>query len=453
MAGDDGLTPPRGRQTIPLMTRRTRGPGGTSRRPVVIAGLRTPFVRSVGAFRDRSALDLGRAVVAEMVARTGLDPGLIDLVVYGQVVVDPQTPNIAREVVLGAGLPKTIEAYSVSRACASSTQALADACKAILLDEADVVVCGGADSVSRPPITLGPRLVDAMMTSRQARDLAGRVRPFLRLRPRDLAPAPPALKEPSTGLTMGESAEKMAKENRIPREDQDAFALRSHRRAAEAWDRGVFEDEVLPVFVHGKPVTRDDIVRPDTTMEKLARLKPVFDRRYGTITAGNSCALSDGASALLVASEEAARALGFKPLAAVRAWAFAAVDPGWQMLMGPSFAVPIALERAGMTLADITVVDIHEAFSAQVLSNLRAWASREWAREHLGRDEPIGEVPDDRLNVHGGSIALGHPFAATGARQVLTMANELRRRGGGTALVTQCAAGGLGAAVVLERDW
>lgn len=419
----------------------------------MIAGLRTPFVRSVGAFRDRSALDLGRAVVAEMVARIGLDPGLIDLLVYGQVVVDPQTPNIAREVVLGAGLPKTIEAYSVSRACASSTQALADACKAILLDGADVVVCGGADSVSRPPITLGPRLVDAMMTSRQARDLAGRVRPFLRLRPRDLAPALPALKEPSTGLTMGESAEKMAKENRIPREDQDAFALRSHRRAAEAWDRGVFEDEVLPVFVHGKPVTRDDIVRPDTTLEKLARLKPVFDRRYGTITAGNSCALSDGASALLVASEEAARALGFEPLAAVRAWAFAAVDPGWQMLMGPSFAVPIALERAGMTLADITVVDIHEAFSAQVLSNLRAWASREWAREHLGRDEPIGEVPDDRLNVHGGSIALGHPFAATGARQVLTMANELRRRGGGTALVTQCAAGGLGAAVVLERDW
>lgn len=433
---------------------RRRIQGRTARRPVVVAGLRTPFVRSVGAFREMSALDLGRAVVAEMMARTGLDPGLVDAVVYGQVVVDPKTPNIAREVVLGAGLPKTIEAYSVSRACATSTQALVEACRAILLDEADVVVCGGADSVSRPPITLGPRLVDAMMTARQARDLAGRARPFFALRPRDLAPDPPALREPSTGLTMGESAEKMAKENGISREDQDAFALRSHRRAAAAWDAGVFDSEVMAVVTPGgRVVTRDDIVRPDTTLEKLARLKPAFDRRYGTITAGNSSALTDGASALLVASEEAARALGFEPLAAVRAWGFAAVDPGWQMLMGPSFAVPIALERAGMTLRDITLVDIHEAFSAQVLSNLRAWASPAWAREHLGRDEPIGEVPDDRLNVHGGSIALGHPFAATGARQVLTMANELKRRGGGTALVTQCAAGGLGAAVVLERDW
>ncbi len=433
---------------------RRRIQGRTARRPVLVAGLRTPFVRSVGAFREMSALDLGRAVVAEMVARTSLDPGLVDALVYGQVVVDPKTPNIAREVVLGAGLPKTIEAYSVSRACATSTQALVEACRAILIDEADVVVCGGADSVSRPPITLGPRLVDAMMTARQARDLAGRARPFLALRPRDLVPDPPALKEPSTGLTMGESAEKMAKENGISREDQDAFALRSHRRAAAAWDAGVFDSEVMAVVTPGgRVVTRDDIVRPDTTVEKLARLKPAFDRRYGTITAGNSCALSDGAAALVVTSEEAAHALGFEPLAAIRAWGFAAVDPGWQMLMGPSFAVPIALERAGMTLADITLVDIHEAFSAQVLSNLRAWASPAWAREHLGRDEPIGEVPDDRLNVHGGSIALGHPFAATGARQVLTMANELKRRGGGTALVTQCAAGGLGAAVVLERDW
>lgn len=434
------------------MAKTNRFRSDPSRRPVVVAGLRSPFVRSVGAFRALSALDLGRAVVAELVARTSLDVRRMDLLVYGQVVVDPKTPNIAREVVLGAGLPKTIEAYSVSRACATSTQALVEACRAILLGEADVVVCGGADSVSRPPITLGPRLVDAMMTARQAKDLPGRARPFLRLRPRDLAPEPPALKEPSTGLTMGESAEKMAKENRISREDQDAFALRSHRRAAQAWERGVFDAEVMAVLVGGTPVTRDDIPRPDTTMEKLARLKPAFDRRYGTITAGNSSALTDGASALLVMSEEAARALGYEPLASVRAWGFAAVDPGWQMLMGPSFAVPIALERAGMTLRDMTLVDIHEAFSAQVLSNVRAWASAAWAREHLGRDEPLGEVPDDRLNVYGGSIALGHPFAATGARQVLTVANELKRRGGGTALVTQCAAGGLGAAVVLERD-
>ena len=423
------------------------------RRVAVVSGLRTPFVKSAGVFRRLSALDLARFAVSELLARSDVDPTAVDLLVYGQVVVSPQTPNIAREVVLGTGLPRTVDAYSVSRACATSTQALVEACRAIRLGEADVAIVGGADSLSRPPITYQDRVIDALMDANGARDFRGRALPFLRLRPRDLAPKPPALKEPSTGLTMGESAEKMAKENHIPREEQDAFAVRSHRRAAAAWDDGVFGREVMPLPVppYDVVVERDNLLRPDTDAAKMARLKPAFDRKYGSITAGNSSALTDGASALLVMSEERAKALGVEPLAFVRSWAFAAVDPNWQMLMAPPFAAAVALDRAGLTVSQLDLVDMHEAFAAQVLSNLMAFESAAWAKEHLGRDRALGHIDDEKLNVHGGSIAIGHPFAATGARQVLTASNELVRRGGGTALITQCAAGGLGAAVVLER--
>ena len=253
---------------------------------------------------------------------------------------------------------------------------------------------------------------------------------------------------------MGDSAEIMAKENGISREAQDAFALRSHQKAVEAWEKGIYDDEVMPFHVgpdYRTTVDRDTIPRADTSLEKLSELKPVFDRKYGTVTAGNSSPLTDGASALLLMDEKVARKLGFEPKAFLRSWAFAALDPNWQLLMGPSFATPIALDKAGLTLGDLDVIDMHEAFAAQVLSNTQAFASAEWAQEWLDRDEPIGEIPDEKFNLYGGSISLGHPFAATGARQILTMANELQRRDAGTALVTQCAAGGLGATVILER--
>jgi len=253
---------------------------------------------------------------------------------------------------------------------------------------------------------------------------------------------------------MGGSAEIMAKENGITREAQDEYALRSHEKAVEAWDKGIFDDEVMAFPVgpdYRTTVTRDNIPRSDSNLEKLATLRPVFDRKYGTITAGNSSPLTDGASAVILMEEKTAERLGFVPRAFIRSWAFAALDPNWQLLMGPSFATPIALDRAGLTLGDIDVVDMHEAFAAQILSNTQAFASAEWAKRWLGRDEAIGEIPDERFNLYGGSLSIGHPFGATGARQITTMANELARRDGGTALVTQCAAGGLGAAVVLER--
>ncbi len=424
------------------------------RRVAVIAGLRTPFVKSGTSYGDLSTLDLAKKVVAELTSRIDLDPAVIDRVVYGQVVPSVQAPNIAREVVIGVGLPHTVEAYSVSRACATSTQALVDGAQAILLGEADVVIVGGADSLSKPPITYSERFAQTMLKVSNAKDGMSKAKALLKLRPKDLLPNPPALREASTGLTMGESAEKMAKENQISREAQDALALRSHKQAAKAWETGVFEHEVMHFPVpprYDATVTRDAFVRADTSLEKLASLKPVFDRRYGSITAGNSSPLTDGASAMVLMSTERAQALGYEPLAFVRSWGFSGVDPNWQLLAAPPIAAARALERAGLALGEMDLVDMHEAFAAQVLSNLAAMKSKDFAKQHLHRDEPLGEVDPDKLNIYGGSIAIGHPFAATGVRQATTMANELKRRGQGKALITQCAAGALGAALVLER--
>ena len=424
------------------------------RRVAIIAGLRTPFMKSGTAFANQSTLDLATGVVSELVQRANLDPEVIDQVVYGQVVPAIETPNIAREVVLGCGLPRKIEAYSVVRACATSTQSIVNAAMAIFLGDAEVAIAGGADSLSRPPITYSDHFVEALMKANSAKDPMGKLRAFGDIKPKDLLPKPPAIAEFSTGESMGESAEKMAKDNGISRADQDAFAVRSHRKAAEAWEKGVYTEEVMHFPVGPKykeVVAKDGLIRPDTTLEKLGNLKPVFDRKYGTVTAANSSPLTDGASAIILMEEKRAKALGFEPIAFIRSWAFAGLDPAWQLLMGPSFATPKALDKAGLKLDDIDVIDMHEAFAAQMLSNLQAFKSKAWAKKYLGRDEAIGEIPDEKLNIYGGSISLGHPFAATGARQVLTMSKELERRGGGKALVTQCAAGGLGAAVILER--
>lgn len=426
----------------------------SSRRVAVIGGLRTPFLKSTTGYQELSTLQLAQSVVNEMMQRLALKGADVDALIYGQVIASPSTPNIAREIVLGTPLPRDIDCYSVSRACATSTQAAVNGARAILLGEADVVICGGADSLSRPPITYSDNVIKALMAATQARTPLDKAKAFMGLAPKDLLPSPPALQEMSTGLSMGQSAEKMAQENGIDRAAQDAFALRSHQRAAEAWETGVFAGEVMPYRLPPKfeqVIEKDGLVRPDTTLEKLEKLRPVFDKRYGTITAATSSPLTDGASAVVLMSERKAKSLGYEPLAYIRSWGFAGLDVAWQALMGPSFASPKALDAAGMELADIDLIDMHEAFAAQVLSNTQAFASDAFAQQHLGRKRALGEVDPERLNIYGGSIALGHPFAATGTRQILTMANELNRRNGGTALITQCAAGGLGAAIILER--
>ncbi len=426
--------------------------GTNGRRAAIVAGLRTPFVKAGGDFRDLSAVDLGAAVVNELVARSGVAPREFDLVVFGQVIPSSLVSLIGREIVLRTQLPREVQAYTVSRACATSIQATTDAADQIALGHSHVAVAGGAESLSDAPIFASRHLAQAIVTASRSKGVVNKVKAFGGLSARDLAPVPPALTEPTTGLTMGQSAEDMAQKNGISREAQDRFAWQSHRRAAEAWAAGKFAEEVMHVPVpprYQRVAAEDNIVRKDASLEALAELKPVFDRKYGTVTAGNASPLTDGAAAVILLSEERAKALGIRPLGYVRAYAYAALDPREQLLQGPAFAAPLALERAGLTLADMDLVDMHEAFAVQVLSNLQWFASKTFA-ERIGRSAPLGEVDPAKLNVNGGSIALGHPFAATGARMITQTLRELSRRKGAHALLTVCAAGALGAALVLD---
>jgi acetyl-CoA acyltransferase len=419
----------------------------------LVAGVRTPFARSGTVFRDLTAVQLARRAAQELLIRTGIDGGEIDEVVFGQVIPSVLAPNLAREVSLLPQLPRDIPAFSVNRACASAGQAISYAYDQITLGHADVVLAGGAEALSDIPILHSKRMSQLLVEASKARSLGQRLAVFSKVRPRDLVPVSPAIAEPSTGESMGQSAEKMAKENGISREAQDRLALLSHQRAAAAQTDGRLAAEIAATVAGPRSeemVVADNLIRPDTSLEALAGLKPVFDRKYGSVTAGNSSPLTDGASAVLLMAEENARALGYEPLAYIRSYAVAAVDPGWQLLMGPVFAVPLALDRAGITWKELGLVEVHEAFAAQVLSNAQAWGSREWA-ERLGRSAPVGEIDWTRTNVMGGSIAIGHPFGATGARIAPSLANEMKRRDVQFGLISICAQGGMGFAMVLER--
>jgi acetyl-CoA acyltransferase len=341
----------------------------------------------------------------------------------------------------------------VSRACASANQAITDAADQIVLGHADIAVAGGAESLSIVPILHSRGFADALVAASKAKTLSMRLKALGKIRPKDLIPVTPAIAEPTTGESMGQSAEKMAKLNAIPRGEQDEFALRSHQGAAKGLTDGRLTAEIAPFYIgprYEQVLTVDNGVRTDTTIEQLAALKPVFDRRYGSVTAGNASPLTDGGAAVLLMREEKAKSLGYEPLAYIRSYSYAAVDPGEQLLQAPVLAAPIALQRAGLTLNDIDLVEMHEAFAAQVLSNLRGFESQYWA-ERAGVSHPVGTVDRAKLNVMGGSISIGHPFGATGARITTTLCNELRRRNGQFGLMTVCAAGGLGFAMVVER--
>lgn len=423
------------------------------RRVAIVAGVRTPFARSGTLLRHIDAIELGKLAVAELLQRTGLDGNEVQGVVYGTVIPNVVAPNIAREVSLLPMLPKGVQAFTVSRACASANQAITDAADQIALGHMDVAIAGGSESLSNVPILHSRTMAEKLVALSRARSLGGRLKLMGSIRPRDLVPITPAIAEPSTGETMGQSAEKMAKINGIPREEQDQFALRSHRLAAAGTQDGRLTAEIAPLYVppdFEEVATSDNGVRTDTSFEKLQSLKPVFDKRYGTVTAGNASPLTDGASAVLLMSEEKAQALGYTPLAYIRSYSYSALDPGEQLLMGPVLAAPVALQRAGLSLGDIDLIEMHEAFAAQVLCNLKAFESREWA-ERAGFSQPVGEVDRAKLNVMGGSISIGHPFGATGGRILTTLCNELARRGGQFGLMTVCAAGGMGHAMVVER--
>jgi acetyl-CoA acyltransferase len=426
---------------------------GNGRRVAIVAGVRTPFAKAGTVLKSISAIDLGKLCVAELLQRTNLDGKEVHSLVFGTVIPSVLSPNIAREVSLLPQLPKGVQAYTVSRACASANQAITDAADQIALGHLDVAIAGGSESLSNIPILHAQGFADALVLASKARSLPARLKALARIRPKDLVPVTPAIAEPSTGETMGQSAEKMAKLNSIAREEQDHFALRSHRLAAAGTTDGRLTAEIMPVYVPPKfdsILTSDNGIREDTSYEALAALKPVFDRKYGSVTAGNSSPLTDGGACVLLMSEERARSLGYTPLGIIRSYAYAALDPGEQLLQAPVLAAPVALKRAGLSLKDIDLVEMHEAFAAQVLSNLKGFESKYWA-ERAGFSQPVGEVDRAKLNVMGGSIAIGHPFGATGARITTTLLNELRRRGGQFGLMTVCAAGGMGFAMVVER--
>ena len=412
------------------------------RRVAIVAGCRTPFCKAGTVLKEARAVDLARYAARELLERTNLSPTAVNEIIFGQVVASPLVPNIAREVSLLPQLPREIPAYSVNRACASANQAITNAHDQIAMGHADVILAGGAESLSDIPILASRRLADILVAASKARTLGARIATFAKIRPRDLVPVAPAIAEPSTGESMGQSAEKMAKENHITREAQDRWALRSHQLAAKGTADGRLTAEIapwLPTRAGAEVVPQDNGIRTDSSLEQLAQLRPVFDRRYGSVTAGNASPLTDGASAVLLMSEDAARALGYEPLAYIRSYAVAAVDPGWQLLQGPVWAVPTALERAGIQWKELGLIEIHEAFASQVLSNLQGFAAKEW------------EINEEIINVMGGSIAIGHPFGATGGRLVTTLANEMKRRNVQFGLISVCAQGGMASAIVLER--
>jgi acetyl-CoA acyltransferase len=432
--------------------RELKGPHG---RIAIIDGCRTPFIKSGTDFMNMDVVDLASVAAAELIARTAIDPAEIGLSIFGVVVPALHAPNLGREVVFRTSLPMRIPGVTVNLACASSTRAMTFGAGAILSGEADVVLAGGAESLSNVPIQFSRKAARTFMEASRAKSLPQKVGAFSKLRPADLAPVAPAIAEYTTGQSMGESAEKMAKENDISRRAQDEIALLSHQRSAAATEDGRFAAQIAPAFPppgYDKAVTRDNGIRADSSMEALAKLKPVFDKRYGSLTAGNSSPLTDGGSAVLLMSEKKAKALGLMPLGYIRSYAFAALNPGDQLLQGPAYAAPAALDAAGVKLADMDLVEMHEAFAAQILSNMKAFASKKFAERELGRSEPVGVVDFERFNVTGGSIAIGHPFGATGARVVTQLLYELRRRGENLGLVTVCAAGGVGMAMVVERE-
>jgi acetyl-CoA acyltransferase len=424
------------------------------RRAVVVSGIRTPFVKAFTDFTKMDTIALGVAAVNGLLKKTGLRHRDVEAMIWGGVILPTTSPNLAREIALDVRLDPSAEGYTVTRACASGLQAITDAAAAIERGESDVIIAGGSDSTSNASITLPSKVVHAVAPlalggKASAADYLGVLAQMMPLS--EILPRQPKIAERSTGEVMGESAERMATRNEISRKSQDEFAVRSHHRAAAAIAAGRFDDEIVPVQTpSGKWVHADGLVRADTSVEKLSKLRPVFSKT-GTLTAGNSSALTDGAAAVLLMSEEKARSLGFKPLAAINSWSYVGVDPADQLLIGPAIAMPKALDRAGLKLSDIDLVDMHEAFAAQVLSVLKVLTSAPFAKARLGRETAFGEIDPEKLNVHGGSLALGHPFGATGARMVTTMANELALTGKRTALLGLCAAGGLGAAAVLER--
>jgi len=426
-------------------------------RVAVIDACRTPFMRSGTAYYDLMAWELGRCAVKGLIARTGIEPSLIDYVIMGTVLADVSTTNVAREIMLGAGLPETIPAHTCTAACVSANIAITSACDMINSGQVDTVIAGGTESMSDPAIKIGKQyrrfLLDLTMYKRP-KSILGKLKLLQGMRLKDFfAIERPAIAEYSTGLSMGANAERLARRLGITRKEQDDYASRSHLLAVAAIKNGIMKKEIVPVVVSktGKVVTDDNGPRADATAERLASVKPAFDKRYGTVTAANASFLTDGASAVLLMKESKAKSLGLKPLAYIKAYAHAGSDPWEELLLGPAFAGARVLKKAGITLSDIKVLEIHEAFAAQIIANIRYMESDKWGREALGLSGRMGAFDMERLNTRGGSLSLGHPFGATGGRLIASCCNRMMEEGVQFGLVAGCGAGAVGNAIILEN--
>lgn len=420
-------------------------------RVVVVDGARTPFARARTVYQRMPPSALGGVVLREAVARAELDPKLIEETYFGIVTAPAEGPNVAREALFDSGLPATIACTTINRYCASAAEAAAGIMAKIASGQIDVGLAGGVESISSIRAIFSQQATDYFQDLARAKTTGQRLAMLGKFRPAFLAPNAPGIKEPTTGLTMGQSADLMARLFKITREEQDRYSVESHHKAHAAWERGFYKSHVVPVSTpDGKIVARDTDIRADTSAEKLGSLRPVF-YKDGTITAGNASPLTDGAAAVLLMSESKARELGMKPLGVIRASVAAAVDIQKEpLLIGPAYAIPQALKKAGIRWEDLDIVEMHEAFAAQVLSTIRAIESKEWAKEKLGMDRAIGQVNPSTFNVNGGSIPLGHPFGATGARMILQTLHELRNRKKNLGLISICAAGGMGQVMVVE---
>ena len=424
------------------------------KRVAIVAGARIPFARAHTAYGELGNQDMLTAVMKNIVEKFSLKSERLGEVAAGAVIKHSRDWNLARESTLGSGLHPETPAYDVQRACGTSLTAAVQIAHRIAAGEIDCGIAGGVDSASDIPLTYGPQLQKIVLTSAHGRTLLEKTRPWAKLRPGHLAPSAPGIAEPRTGLSMGQHCEEMAKEWKIGRREQDELALASHRNAAAAWKAGFFDDLVFPY----QDLKYDNNVRADTSLEKLSSLKTAFDRSSaGTLTAGNSSPLTDGAACVLLASDDWCRRRNLEPLAYLTHSESAAVDfvgmagPREGMLMAPAYAVPRMLDRAGIALQDFDIYEIHEAFAAQVLCTLKAWESEDYCRTRLKRDRALGAIDRAKMNPKGSSVAIGHPFAATGARILATLAKQLAQRGSGKGLISICAAGGMGVTAILER--
>lgn len=424
---------------------------------VIVDGVRTPFAKAGTKLKNVHAAELGQVALQELIARTNLDTDLIDEVIIGCVGNPSDAVNIGRVVALKAGVPLQTSAHTVHRNCASALESVSSGFDKIKSGMAEVVVAGGTENMSQAPLLFNQQFADIFAEFYSAKTMGQKLKALKKIKLKHLTPRisiVEALKDPFVGINMGQTAEILAKEFHISREEQDRFAMNSHLRAVEATKNQKLQEEMTPVYIGPKykEVVEQDIgPRDGQNMEALAKLRPYFDRKTGSITVGNACPLTDGAGVVLLMSRKKAEELGYKPMVRIRSYAFRGLEPE-RMGLGPVYSTPVALKRAGLALKDMDLVELNEAFAAQVLSCQKAFASKSFAQEKLGLSEAVGELDLEKTNVNGGAIALGHPVGATGTRLVLTLAKEMKRRGSQFGLATLCIGGGQGGAMILENE-